>query len=106
VSGSDRDRLIAKLEELRPELAKMMLQFGAHEPDFAPLAGLLMDDFMFMGYSDGIRLYKHRITRRYLNIDQEGFTYRWIEGQHAYVPVSVADALAHVFEDIEKMIRR
>ncbi|MGH2786435.1 MAG: hypothetical protein ACRDJV_00820 [Actinomycetota bacterium] len=94
---------MAKLEELRPEIAKLMLQFGAHEPDFGPLASLLLDDFMFMGYRNGLRLYKHKLTRRYLNIDEKGRTYRWVDRQNKYVRVRVPDALTHVFEDIEDL---
>lgn len=103
LSTADRDKIVAKVEELRPEIAKLMLQFGAQEPDFGALMSLLMDDFMFMGYSSGVRMYKHKVTRRYLNIDEKGRTYRWADGQNKYVRVTVADALTHVFEDIEDL---
>jgi hypothetical protein len=102
LSSHDRETLVAKLEELRPEFAKLMRQFGAHEPDFGPLMRLLMDDFMFMGYSSGVRMYKHKLTRRYLNIDEQGRTYRWDDPRNAYIPQTVASALAHTFAELEK----
>ena len=33
----DREELIARIEALRPEIEKIFLQFGAHEPDWVPL---------------------------------------------------------------------
>ena len=43
------------------------------KPDWRPLESAMppefCEDFMFMGKAGGIVLYKHRITRRYLNID-------------------------------------
>jgi len=43
------------------------------KPDWRPLENAIpsdyAEDFMFMGKAGGIVLYKHRITRRYLNID-------------------------------------
>ena len=42
------------------------------KPDWLPLENAIpsdyAEDFMFMGKAGGIVLYKHRITRRYLNI--------------------------------------
>lgn len=99
----EREELIRKLEALRPEMAKIMLQFGAHEPNWMPLERLLMWDFMFMGYDEGKRMYKHQFTRRYLHIDAAGRTYRWTE-QRGFERIPAEEAIAHVFEDLEALI--
>jgi hypothetical protein len=43
------------------------------KPDWRPLENAIpsdyAEDFMFMGKAGDIVLYKHRLTRRYLNID-------------------------------------
>ncbi len=59
-----------------------MRQFGAHEPDWEPLK-LVFGGFMFMGYCDGIRMYKHHDTRNYLNLDEHGAAYRWPSSDEA-----------------------
>ena len=69
------------------------------EPNWAPLERAVpvtdLENFMYMGRVGEIELYKHRITRRYLNIGQnsEGF-YRYLNGE--YVEISRAAALKHV----------
>ena len=69
------------------------------EPNWTPLelvfpAGEL-EDFMYMGRSGEIELYKHCITRRYLNISADGQRfYRYFDG--TYVEITRAVALDHV----------
>jgi hypothetical protein len=69
------------------------------EPNWAPLERAVpateLENFMYMGRAGEIELYKHRITRRYLNIGQnsERF-YRYLNGE--YVEISLAAALEHV----------
>jgi len=68
-------------------------------PDWKPLTALIgvpaAQDFMYMGAgSDGLRLYKHIMTRRYLNIDGNGQT--WSYQGAGYVPLDRIAALAHV----------
>jgi hypothetical protein len=69
------------------------------EPNWAPLERAIpakeLEDFMYMGRAGEIELYKHRVTRRYLNIGQnsESF-YRYLNGE--YIETSRAAALEHV----------
>jgi hypothetical protein len=70
------------------------------EPNWKPLDGVLSrehcEDFMFMGSAGGIVLYKHRDTRRYLNIDAEtGRFYRYANGD--YIEINREQALEHVY---------
>ncbi len=78
-------------------MARLMLQQGAHEPDWAPLEDTLLGDFMFMGYAQGIRMYKHAQTRRYLNLDPQGRAYRYVAEKDLYEPMPLPAALAHAF---------
>jgi len=72
-------------------------------PCWGPLIDVLMERFMYMGTTTcpavmgkrRIHMYKHVWTRRYLNIDDRGFTYQWKNGK--YCPVNVDEAIAHVF---------
>jgi hypothetical protein len=55
------------------------------KPDWRPLENAIppdyAEDFMFMGKAGDIVLYKHRLTRRYLNIDAvTGKFYRYANG--------------------------
>ena len=70
------------------------------EPNWKPLEGVLSrehcEDFMFMGSAGGIVLYKHRDTRRYLNIEAAtGRFYRYVNGD--YAEISREEALEHVY---------
>ena len=70
------------------------------EPDWKPLEGVLSrehcEDFMFMGSADGIVLYKHCYTRRYLNIEATtGRFYQYVVGD--YSEVSREQAIEHVY---------
>jgi hypothetical protein len=69
------------------------------EPNWHPLEMVLTpgdcENFMYMGRAGEIELYKHRFTRRYLNISQDGRKfYRYIDGK--YVEISRSDALSFV----------
>jgi hypothetical protein len=70
------------------------------EPDWKPLEGVLSPEdcaaFMYMGHVGGIVLYKHRDTRRYLNIDSEtGRFYRYADGE--YIEINREQAIEHVY---------
>jgi len=70
------------------------------EPDWRPLERALpsrfCEEFMFMGKVGGIVLYKHRITRRYLNIDSvTGKFYRYVDGE--YVEIDRRQAFDSVY---------
>jgi len=52
-------------------------------------------DFMFMGRSGELYLYKHIITRRYLNITPEGGCFRYTPT--GYVPTDREEAIKLVF---------
>jgi hypothetical protein len=56
----------------------------------------LCGDYMFMGRTANIALYKHIITRRYLNIDCDGDTYRFNATTGGYDPIDRATAIAEV----------
>ncbi len=69
------------------------------EPNWAPLELVLpaweLENFMYMGRAGEIELYKHRFTRRYLNISADGSRfYRYSDGM--YVEVSQSSALDYV----------
>jgi hypothetical protein len=62
---------------------KMTITAGA--PNWAPLERVLSNeecaDFLYMGRAGEIELYKHRLTRHYLNISLDGHSfYRYFEG--------------------------
>lgn len=69
------------------------------EPNWTPLENVLSpeecQEYMYMGRAGEIELYKHRCTRRYLNIgmDCRSF-YRYFDGE--YVEISQAAALVNV----------
>jgi hypothetical protein len=62
---------------------------------------------MFKGRLNGINLYKHGLTRRYLNLGEDGRAYRHLErGRFEEIPfeealASVAQPLAEVGETLE-----
>ncbi len=69
------------------------------EPNWAPLELVVpaceLENFMYMGRAGEIEFYKHRITRRYLNIGRNSQRfYRYLNGE--YVEISQAAALEHV----------
>ena len=70
------------------------------EPNWRPLEMVLTqgacEDFMYMSRVGAIELYKHRWTRRYLNISSDGERfYRSV--RDSYIEISRAEAIEHVF---------
>lgn len=69
------------------------------EPNWTPLERVLpaseLENYMYMGRAGAIELYKHRLTRRYLNISRNGCRfYRYCDG--TYIEISRSEALDHV----------
>lgn len=70
------------------------------KPDWMPLERAMpsefCEDFMFMGKAGDIVLYKHRLTRRYLNIDAvTGKFYRYTNDE--YVEIDARQAFDSVY---------
>jgi hypothetical protein len=70
------------------------------KPDWRPLENTMPSEFceelMFMGKAGDIVLYKHRLTRRYLNINAvTGKFYRYADGE--YVEIGRRQALDSVY---------
>jgi hypothetical protein len=70
------------------------------KPDWRPLEGAMppeyCEDYMYMGKVGDIVLYKHRLTRRYLNIDAvTGKFYRCANDN--YVEIDRRQALDSVY---------
>ena len=60
------------------------------KPDWRPLENAIppeyCEDYMYMGKAGDIVLYKHRLTRRYLNIDAvTGRFYRYAYGEYVEI---------------------
>ena len=76
-------------------LAEMLREAVA--PNWAPLEKLcppgLCEQFRFMGSADGIYLYKHVDSLRYLNVDVFGRTYAFNPESSLYYTISVAAAM-------------
>ena len=69
------------------------------EPNWTPLERVLpaseLENYMYMGRAGAIELYKHGLTRRYLNVSHDGRRfYRCCDG--TYVEISRSEALDHV----------
>jgi hypothetical protein len=82
----------------------MTREIDVGPPDWKPLEDILSPEdcscFMYMGSAGGIVLYKHRDTRRYLNIDATtGRFYRYADGD--YVEIGRKEAINHVYGTIE-----
>ena len=77
----------------------MALTAASISGDWRPLERMLGTrrcvDFMFMGRSGQIHLYKHRDTRRYLNIALDGRCFRY--SAHGYQPIGLEEAIERVF---------
>jgi hypothetical protein len=108
----DKDEPLGSLERMRPDADRLPAEMRMGEPDWEPLEATIpfewCGSFMFMGYSGEIRLYKHGLTRRYLNVDLQGTTYRYahdgdIDTPGFYVRQPRAEAIEHVFEPLEEM---
>ena len=69
------------------------------EPNWVPLEATVTpaecESFMYMGRAGQIELYKHVLTRRYLNICPDGRRFCRLEGDE-YVEISKVEALEHV----------
>ena len=82
----------------RPDVS---LQPPAQTSNWTPLVNLvgekLAADFMFMGACEGLNLYKHVNTRRYLNIDcSTGQTFRFVPQEKGYEPITHGEAIQYV----------
>jgi hypothetical protein len=75
------------------------IQIVVGEPSWAPLEVVMhsteIENFMYMGSAGEIELYKHRLTRRYLNVSRDAETfYQYVDGE--YVEITRDAALDHV----------
>jgi len=72
----------------------------AGEPNWRPLEKVLSlgdcENFMYMRRTGEIELYKHRWTRRYLNISSDGGRFYRLVG-NAYIEISSGEAVEHVY---------
>ncbi|MDQ3986769.1 MAG: hypothetical protein M3280_09765 [Actinomycetota bacterium] len=107
MSDMSAEELAARLEEAADEIQELMRSFGAHEPDWEPLEKVLpleeCPGFMFMGYHQGIRLYKHGFTRNYLFVDSDGNTYSYLPERESYELIPRWLAVELVFDGLEEM---
>jgi len=75
------------------------------EPDWKPLELMVGParcvGFMFMGRVNGINLYKHGITRTYLNLDDEGNCYAY-QGGSQYRPTDFSVELQKLEASLKK----
>ncbi|MGF1617998.1 MAG: hypothetical protein ACFCU2_09385 [Acidimicrobiia bacterium] len=102
----DKHEKILALSQMLDQWAEENLD---DRPDWKPLQAALplewCGGFMWMNrvVSGGVvvELYKHGITRRYLNLDGDGTAYRWTGT--GYEPMPLDDATDHVFEELEEM---
>jgi hypothetical protein len=84
---------------IRNEVSANAANIEVGPPDWEPLERVVSQDecaeFMYMGRAGEIELYKHRLTRRYLNIGRksQGF-YQYCDGK--YVEIARSAALDHV----------
>lgn len=80
----------------------MKLDELAYQVDWKPLEAMSKlhpneidcGDFMYMGTLLTICLYKHRITRRYLNIDTDGTC--WLYHEDGYFQIAEESAIERV----------
>jgi hypothetical protein len=67
---------------LKPATGRQQIDFT---PNWKPLEdklGARCQEFMFMGRMGSVNLYKHILTRRYLNLDDSGNCYVYREGRY------------------------
>ena len=69
------------------------------EPNWIPLELAVptreLENYMYMGCAGEIELYKHKSTRRYLNIGRSSYKfYRYLDGEH--VEIARTATLEHV----------
>ncbi len=102
----ERHERILTLSRLADDWAEKTLGV---EPNWGPLEGALPREwcggFMWMRRTQQegttIELYKHGITRRYLNLSAGGSAYRYTGSR--YVSIDVDEALEEVFDGLEEM---
>lgn len=101
----DKHEKILALSQLLDQWAEENL---GDDPSWKPLEAALPAEwhggFMWMNrVVDGgvvIELYKHGITRRYLNLDADGGAHRWTGS--GYEPMPLAEAIEAAFEGIDE----
>lgn len=94
-------------------VARILDRFRAEhlsgDPDWKPLESVLPAEwwggFMWMSRviqgETVIELYKHGITRRYLNLDHDGGAWRYDHQENVYRPELLSMAIESVYEEIE-----
>ncbi len=70
--------------------APIQIQVVVGEPNWSPLEAVVppaeLESFMYMGRAGEIELYKHRLTRRYLNISRDALHfYQYLDGGHVEI---------------------
>lgn len=115
---ADGDDLARRLHEMRSGIERTIKgPAGMNEPDWTQLERALAPEhcagFMWMGWAvrpDGppIARYKHGITRRYLNLDEDGTAYRYVAPPDpgwcgSYIRIPLACAVDNVFDGIEHL---
>ena len=83
------------------------------KPNWTPLEDLhklfpelfSMDDFMWMGTTNGIEAYKHRLARGHINIDSNGDFWKYTNlqgagggGKYGYVRISDIEASSDLYK--------
>jgi hypothetical protein len=90
------DRVIAIMDKLRTPEA---VTAEAQEDIWGPLERLVgpakCAQFMYMGTTGGLSLYKHVNTRRYLNISEDGRTWKYTGSN--YQPQDSKEAVEYAF---------
>jgi hypothetical protein len=104
-----RDEMVLRLSRILDQWGEERL---GDDPDWGPLEEAIPREwcggFMWMARieEDGvaIELYKHGITRRYLNLDHSGRAWRYTgAADDSYEPTTLSEAIDHVFEGLEEM---
>ena len=76
------------------------------EPDWKPLEAKLTTaqcaGFMYMGKLNGVHWYKHGLTRRYLNLGDDGRAYRYLD-RGRFEEIRFEEALSWVAEPLAEM---
>ncbi len=102
----DRDEMILRVSRAVDRWAEEHL---GDDPDWGPLEAAIPREwcggFMWMNRTtfEGttIELYKHGITRRYLNLDHDGGAWRYVHPR--FEPVPLPEAVDNVFCGLEAM---
>ncbi len=101
-----RDEMVLRISRILDAWAEECL---GTDPDWGPLERAIPREwcggFMWMNRTEDcgvvIELYKHGITRRYLNLDRFGGAYRYTGD--GYELITMEEAIEHVFEGLEEM---